>query len=872
MTQNVRRRGKWYDGLPAWSLRLMIMLAVIGAVIVVADVALMAGYFVVRMQGSDNLPSTPTAVPGWTPTATQVVEPTATPTQTATKVVEPTATQTPTTPAATPTPTAPAPTVPAPTPTTVVWPTATPEAFVDWRGEYYAGELIGLPALVRNDKAINFDWGYGAPVVGLPADRFSVRWTRQMQFSGGLYRFYALVDDGMRLYVDGQVVIDAWRDGSKREVFADVKLPAGAHTLRVEYYERSGTAVAALWWERLATYPDWKGEYWPNRDLSSSPVLVRNDLAIDFDWGKGSPAAAIPGDRFSARWTREATFEKGTYRFYALVDDGMRLWVDGDLAIDAWSDHDAQWLTTDYALVKGARTITVEYYERIGNARIQVWWEKVDAPAYPDWKGAYWPNRDLDGEAALVRNDQAIDFDWGSGSASPGLPADGFSARWTGRATFEGVTYRFHALVDDGVRVWVDDRLVIDAWYDHGVHEVTGDIAIVRGWHPIRVEYYERGGDARIHVWWEALAPSYPDWKGEYWPNRDGSGAPALVRNDRAVDFDWKTHAPAVGLPRDGFSARWSRTQTFQPGVYRFFAWADDSIRVYVDGSLIVNEWHGAEDEVYVADVVLGGSHLLVVEYAEHVAEARVRVWWKRTGDLPTATPSPTPTQTPTSTPTATPSPTVPTPTQTPTPTATATPTQPTQPTSVPPVSPTATQTPPPSQPATPTVEPEGVRIEEVLPAPKSTDWDGDGTADELDEWIEIYNAGGQAVDVSGWLVDDGDDDSVPYSLPVNTVLEAGEYLVLYRQKTGIALGDGGDEVRLRRPDGEVVDVVAFGRLDADVSYVRGPDGLWYACSLPSPGQANTCSAPPGSAVPIGVRPGGRPPDEVTPRLTRRVR
>jgi hypothetical protein len=674
--------------------------------------------------------------------------------------------------------------------------------------------------LVRNDKAINFDWGYGAPLTELPADRFSVRWTRQMQFAGGLYRFHALVDDGMRLYIDGKIVVDTWRDGGKREVTADTRVSAGVHSLRVEYYEQSGAAVAALWWERLVTYPDWKGEYWPNRDLHGSPALVRNDQAIDFDWGKASPAAAIPDDHFSARWTRKAAFEKGTYRFYAQVDDGIRLWVDDHPVIDDWSDHNAQWLTTDYALVGGAHTVTVEYYERTGNAQVRVWWEKVDAPAYPDWKGEYWPNRHLEGEAALVRNDRAIDFDWGTGSASPGLPTDDFSVRWTGKADFEGMTYRFHALVDDGVRLWVDDQLVIDAWYDHSAREVTGDLAIVRGWHPIRVEYYERSGEARIHVWWEALSPSYPDWKGEYWPNPDGSGAPALVRNDPELHFDWKTHAPAIGLPRDWFSARWSRTETFQPGIYRFFAWADDSIRVYLDGSLILNEWHGSEDEVYLADVALGGTHQIVVEYAEHALEARVRVWWKRVGDLPTATPTATATATPTQTPTATPTAT---PTQTPTATAT----------------PTATQTPT----ATPTTVPQGIRINEVLPAPQSTDWDRDGTADEMDEWIEIHNAGATAVDVSGWLVSDGDASSALYTLPVNTVLGAGEYLILYRQKTGIALGDDGDEIKLQMSGGEVVDAVAFGQVTADASYGQGEDGAWYVCSVPSPGQVNACAA-----------------------------
>ncbi|MCB0211210.1 MAG: SH3 domain-containing protein, partial [Anaerolineae bacterium] len=92
----------------------------------------------------------------------------------------------------------PAPTV-APTPQ----PTATPVpgiVITEWRGEYYNNRnLSGNPALVRNDVAVSFDWGLNAPASELPADNFSARWTRQLDYSAGAYRFYARADDGVRL-------------------------------------------------------------------------------------------------------------------------------------------------------------------------------------------------------------------------------------------------------------------------------------------------------------------------------------------------------------------------------------------------------------------------------------------------------------------------------------------------------------------------------------------------------------------------------------------------------------------------------------------------------------------------------------------------
>jgi len=110
-----------------------------------------------------------------------VTEETATPTST----ITPTSTVAPT---ATPTPT------PMPTATTVrptATPTPQPVAWI-WRGEYYNNRyLTGNPALVRNDQAIDFQWGKGAGATGLPSDNFSARWTRKVTFDRGLYSLYA---------------------------------------------------------------------------------------------------------------------------------------------------------------------------------------------------------------------------------------------------------------------------------------------------------------------------------------------------------------------------------------------------------------------------------------------------------------------------------------------------------------------------------------------------------------------------------------------------------------------------------------------------------------------------------------------------------
>ena len=737
-------------------------------------------------------------------------------------------------PTATPTPT-PTPVTPTPSPTptftpvvpTPVTPVASPTPVITaWRGEYYNNpSLAGSPAVVRNDAILSFDWGNNPPASGILADGFSVRWTRTVNLPAGTYDFYATADDGVRVWLDGELIIDQWHGAQAVTYTAERTLGAGGHQFVVAYYEIWGEASIQFWWERQGDFPQWRGEYYANADLSGSPALTRNDVAVNFDWGTGAPAAGLPIDRFSVRWTRTLVFAAGTYRFRVLVDDGARVFVDGTQVIDAWANGSAREVTGDISLAQGYHTVRVDYFEASGDAVMELSWEQRNA--YPDWKGQYWNNRSLQGLPLVVRNDTNLDFDWGTGSPDPQIPADGFSARWTRALDFATGTYRFHVVVDDGARLWIDDRLVIDAWQDGAARELTGDIPLAAGTHTLRLEYYENVGQARIRLYWESVTPSFPDWKGEYWSNPSLTGTPALVRNDPKIDFDWGSGSPDVGLPSDNFSARWSRTVTLDAGVYEFSAIADDGIRIFVDDKPVLNEWHaGSTDHVYRQEVSMAvGPHLIVVEYYEGGGDASVVVSYRRLGGLPTATVTPSPTVPPTTTatPTVTPTPTpTPTPTQTPTPTPTSTPTS----------TPTPTETP------QPTLEPDlvTIRINEVMPEPAKIDWNGDGVVDEGDAWVEIYNPTDEAIDLSLWVLDDDGSGQIAYTIPNETTVDPNGYLVLFSSETGLALTKG--HLKLMR--GSVVfDDVKLKRLMSDTSLSRDSDGQWEAGWPPTLAEAN---------------------------------
>jgi hypothetical protein len=98
--------------------------------------------------------------------------------------------------------------------------------------------------LTRSDNAIDFDWGQSSPDFTVPSDLFSARWTRTKNYEAGTYRFSVTGDDGIRVLVDGVLVVDGWFYQPPTTYTADVALSEGQHTVVVEYFEYYGGAVA----------------------------------------------------------------------------------------------------------------------------------------------------------------------------------------------------------------------------------------------------------------------------------------------------------------------------------------------------------------------------------------------------------------------------------------------------------------------------------------------------------------------------------------------------------------------------------------------------------------------------------------------------
>ncbi|HKX41996.1 MAG TPA: PA14 domain-containing protein [Burkholderiaceae bacterium] len=118
-------------------------------------------------------------------------------------------------------------------------------------GSYFANTTLSGNAVLTRYENVDFNWGSGSPSAGIGNNNFSVRWNGTLiAGAGGSYKFQTVSDDGVRLWVNGVQLINNWTDhGTWTNTSAAMTLTAGQRvSIRMEYYERGGSAIARLRW------------------------------------------------------------------------------------------------------------------------------------------------------------------------------------------------------------------------------------------------------------------------------------------------------------------------------------------------------------------------------------------------------------------------------------------------------------------------------------------------------------------------------------------------------------------------------------------------------------------------------------------------
>ncbi|HLU11347.1 MAG TPA: PA14 domain-containing protein [Oceanobacillus sp.] len=274
----------------------------------------------------------------------------------------------------------------------------------------------------------------------------------------------------------------------------------------------------------MAQSPVWTGQYYNNPTLFGDPVVTRTDANIAFNWGIGAPADGVNADNFSVRWATDVFLNAGTYRFYALGDDKIRVTFNfGSPVIDTFNNPAVgQTVSADVNVpVSGTYHIQIDYQELTDNAYAYFSFANLatnptgpnfGAPNLPisggPWTAQYYSNTALSGDPVAIISEASPSHNWGAGAPLPSVPADNFSARWTSVQTLSGGNYVLQVRADDGVRVFVNGVLVINQFGAATGQTYTANLNLPAGQHSFQVEYVEFGGNAFLD--YQLLQPGAP--------------------------------------------------------------------------------------------------------------------------------------------------------------------------------------------------------------------------------------------------------------------------------------------------------------------------------------------------------------------------
>ena len=483
-----------------------------------------------------------------------------------------------------------------------------------WDGTFFSNvDLTGTP-VKQAIQTLDFSWGHGSPVEGIPTDSFSAIFEKEITIdAAGEYKIVGKADDGARIYIDGIKVIDEWTDGV-HNFNKSINLSKGNHTIKVEYYDSKWSATLNVDIQKVdpTTVPSgyWAATYYPTANLTGTPVkqAVQN---IDFSWGHGSPVEGIPTDSFSAIYEKQITVEAtGDYKLVGKADDGVRIYVDGTKVIDEWSDG-VHTFDKSIKLSQGTHTIKVEYYDSKWSATLAVDIQKVDPFVVPEgyWAATYYPTANLTG-TPVKQAVPGLDLSWGQGSPASSIPSDYFSATFTKSVKVETTgNYYLVGQADDGIRVYVDGNKVVDQWTD-GVQKVYQPVTLTQGNHTIKVEYYDAKWSAKLQL---DLVEDF--WKASIFPTINLAGTPVRLAYNE-LDLYWGSGSPHSSIPTDDFSGIYEKKVYIEKaGKYRFTGKADDGIRIFVDGTKQLDLWKDGVNE-FSYDVNLSeGQHTIRVEH-----------------------------------------------------------------------------------------------------------------------------------------------------------------------------------------------------------------------------------------------------------------
>jgi type II secretory pathway pseudopilin PulG len=311
-------------------------------------------------------------------------------------------------------------------------------------GTYYDNIDFTGVSVIRVDSTINFNWGTNSPVAGIGADTFSVRWTGYLEaLYTDTYTFYTTSDERVKFMINDTPIILNQTDHSATENSGTARLEAGKkYKITLEMADNTGLAQISLSWKR--------------------PSTAKEIIPVDRFYNNLPKKVAL-----SVVNSASGESKRGRLLIFPPYLPSP---LEGDSA-------------GDFIGLAGL------YFNEIGTTNPN----RIDA--------------DLRFSGSTYCRLEKIEFDWADLNPVPGMiDGDFFGVRWTGylKPTVTG-NYYFGTRTDDGVRLWINNSLLIDQWnrhstqFDHSSASIRLEANHV---YPVTMDFYEWDGLAVARLSW----------------------------------------------------------------------------------------------------------------------------------------------------------------------------------------------------------------------------------------------------------------------------------------------------------------------------------------------------------------------------------
>ncbi len=461
-----------------------------------------------------------------------------------------------------------------------------------------SGVYFTALALTRTDPVVDFDWASAAPDPAVQADNFSVRWSGQVLAPvTGAFTFTTTSDDGVRLYVNGQLLIDNWTDHGVTQNSATIALVANQkYDIRMEYYDHGQLATARLSWaypgQTIQVVPQWV--LYPAPPVNQPPTVDAGpDQAITL------PAAAalngvahddgLPGSGLTTTWSKISGREDSAGGTVTFANPNAPITTatfgaDGIYVLRLTVSDGAVTVSDDV-------TITVN-----------------PAPANRA------PIVNAGADLSVTLPSSAPLQGTASDDGLPSPPAH-VTTTWTKVSGPGTVTFSNANALNASATFSAAGSYVLRLTGSDGALSAQDDVAVTVNAAPangLTAQYYNDPG------------------------NGTHFATLVLTRIDPTVNFTWGTASPAAGVTADNYSVRWTGTvQAPVTGTYRFTTVSDDGIRLTVNGVRVINNWTdhaSATNTSSGISLTAGVKYTITLEYYEHTGQATAKLQWTYPG------------------------------------------------------------------------------------------------------------------------------------------------------------------------------------------------------------------------------------------------